>query len=158
MTSGMIHIYFIENTRYNYPCEGRYEFICIPGMSKDDVIRFITSHVLVNSGGTQEDWDVKQTSDFAFSFIWKHFTPADLQLMRTTTFRPHYHRITIPVHWTLKTHIHFPRTCHQNILAILMSANRFLPILPNEVWDEHIFSHLKNVDYSQDINEEDYDY
>lgn len=69
MASGMIHVYFIEKTRNNYPCEGRLEFPCIIGTAKTVVMKHITSHVLVNSGGTQEDWNVKQTSDFAFSFI-----------------------------------------------------------------------------------------
>lgn len=50
--------------------------------------------------------------------------------------------------WSAKKHHIFPQKCHTTIMCTLLSAGRFLPALPEEIWRVHILPYLRYSDFT----------
>ena len=50
--------------------------------------------------------------------------------------------------WSFMKHNIFPDRCHTTTICSLLSAGRFLPALPEEIWCEYIFPHFRFRDFT----------
>ena len=80
-------------------------------------------------------------------YINNNYINSDDEILITLALMRNKELHDIP-YWSITRNNIFPHNFHYNVICILLSASRFLPALPEELWTHHIFPHLRFSDFN----------
>ena len=81
-------------------------------------------------------------------YINNNYINSDDEILITLALMRNKELHDIP-YWSITRNNIFPHNFHYNVICILLSASRFLPALPEELWTHHIFPHLRFSDFNE---------